>query len=706
MSRSRTIMKCVRQLRTLTGAFMSLLAYEACFGYVLENDALRIESASAEAGFGIVSIESKLGDGARFVYCDAMASSNFWALAFSRVGGDNQVRKVVIDNHVAAEVKRVEKNGDETRFVWQGIRLPDDDSGYVDVIASVVLPQGAADSVWRISVENRSTKWALFETMYPRLRNVVRPGEADVLMPYENLGARLLKKYNGKSRNRQCQWGEFAYPSYYPPVAAFMTGNSGMYYAAEDPDARIKRMFVWDVDAWFTTPVENAGVIGKAARDPGYPVVIGAFKGDWWQVAKRYRRWALKQKWAAKGPIATRTDFPKSMLEPSIWLSWYMETPQGMSNWVSRVRKDMPDVTLGLRWYKWHSGGMCLNFPEYFPVKSKVPELAEYFRSCGITVMPYTNGRLWDTKLISFRYAESDACMKQGGGFYPDPYGGDKAYGRHDFAVMCPFAKNWQDAMSEFTERTFKEAGANAIYYDQIGCAGYRLCFNPNHGHPVGGGSWWADGYRAFLKREHDRYAPMNIALTTEGTAECYMDVCDGQLVVTAATGEDVPFFPAVYSGYAIYFGTRQSARKAFDPTFALMAREFTWGVVNGWSDDWYPNRWGTEKRTAEAAVAFARAREANRDLFVYGTLEDELRPVSPLEMRTHVWKGTWTKTAYTGDVAVVTGTWWKDRDGKSVLSAVNTTDDPQTVKFRVPHRKDVCVSRTFKPREIVVERY
>jgi hypothetical protein len=349
---------------------------------------------------------------------------------------------------------------------------------------------------------------------------------------------------------------------------------------------------------------------------------------------------------------------------------------------------------------------MCLNFPEYFPVKPKVPELADYFRSCGITVMPYTNGRLWDTKLISLRYAQSDACMKQIGGFYPDPYGGDKAYGRHDFAVMCPFAKNWQDAMSEFTERTFKEAGANAIYYDQIGCAGYRLCFNPNHGHPVGGGSWWADGYRAFLKREHDRYAPMNIALTTEGTAECYMDVCDGQLVVTAATGEDVPFFPAVYSGYAIYFGTRQSARKAFDPTFALMAREFTWGVVNGWSDDWYPNRWGTEKRTAEAAVAFARAREANRDLFVYGTLEDELRPVSPLEMRTHVWKGTWTKTAYTGDVAVVTGTWWKDRAGKSVLSAVNTTDDPQTVKFRVPHRKDVCVSRTFKPREIVVERY
>ena len=675
-------------------------------GTVLENDAICIRLGKPEEGFAITSVESKLGEGAKFVHSDAMTPSNFWALVFTAPDGKGGFRKISVDNHSKSAARRIEKLGDETRFIWEGVCLPGECVGSVDVVASVALPPGMADSVWRISVENRSSKWALFETMYPRLRNVVRPGEADVLMPYENLGARLLKKYDGKSRNRQCQWGEFAYPSYYPPVAAFMIGDSGMYYAAEDPDARIKRMFVWDVDTWFTTPVENAGVVGKAAKDPGYPVVIGAFKGDWWQAAKRYRRWALKQKWAAKGPIAKRTDFPKSMIEPSIWLSWYMETPQGMSNWVSRIRKDMPDVTLGLRWYKWHSGGMCLNFPEYFPVKPKVPELSDYFRSCGITIMPYTNGRLWDTKLISFRYAKSDACMKQDGGFYPDPYGGDKAYGRHDFAVMCPYAKNWQDAMSEFTERTFSEAGANAIYYDQVGCASYRLCFNPSHGHPVGGGSWWADGYRAFLKREHDRYAQKNIALTTEGTAECYMDVCDGQLVVTAASGEDVPFFPAVYSGYAIYFGTRQSARKAFDPTFAMMAREFTWGVVNGWSDDWYPNRWGTEKRTAEAAVAFARARERNRDVFVYGTLEDELRPIEPIQRRSFEWKHTWIKRCSTGEVAVVTGTWWKDRSGKSVLSAVNITDDPQTVKFRVPDRKNGSVSRTFKPREIVVERY
>ena len=63
-------------------ACMCVSRASAGMGTVLENDALRIECASAEAGFGIVSVESKLGGGAKFVHCDAMASSNFWALTF------------------------------------------------------------------------------------------------------------------------------------------------------------------------------------------------------------------------------------------------------------------------------------------------------------------------------------------------------------------------------------------------------------------------------------------------------------------------------------------------------------------------------------------------------------------------------------------------------------------------------------------------
>jgi hypothetical protein len=136
------------------------------------------------------------------------------------------------------------------------------------------------------------------------------------------------------------------------------------------------------------------------------------------------------------------------------------------------------------------------------------------------------------------------------------------------------------------------------------------------------------------------------------------------------------------------------------------MAREFTWGVANGWSDDWYPNRWGTEKRTVEAAYAFAKVREQNRDVFVYGTLEDELRPLDTLPQRRFEWKNTWIKRASTGEVAVVTGTWWSDRLGRKVLAAVNITDERQSVRFTVPGKMKKVESLEFGPREIMVKRY
>ena len=136
------------------------------------------------------------------------------------------------------------------------------------------------------------------------------------------------------------------------------------------------------------------------------------------------------------------------------------------------------------------------------------------------------------------------------------------------------------------------------------------------------------------------------------------------------------------------------------------MAREFTWGVANGWSDDWYPNRWGTEKRTAEAACAFARARELNRDVFVYGTLEDELRPLEPVEKKRVVWEQTWNARASTGEVAVVTGAWWTDRGGRKTLVAVNLTDERQGVSFRIPGRANETGKAELAPREIHVKKY
>ena len=664
----------------------------ALAAHVVENDVLRIAFGEAEEGYAITAIESKMSGGARFIHADAAAPSNFWAIVLSSSSPTGGIGRITLDNHVRAATKHIDKVGDDTRFIWEGIDLPGGEKGVLDVTASVTLPPGDAASEWRLHVKNRSRRWALHDTAYPMLNAVVRPGEADVLLPHVGLGARLLRRFDGFSRNQVCCWGEYPYPSYYPMMTAFMVGENGLMIHANDPDARMKTLWVNDLCVEFRTPVENAGAVGKAAEGPRYGVEIAAFKGDWWQAAKRYRKWALRQKWAVKGPIVRREDYPKSMYEPSLWFCRYLYQTKNFSNLFARVHGEAPDVKFGVRWYKWHSGDMDTNFPEFLPARDGVGEVGEYLCGLGYVMMPYINARLWDSKLMSFTYAEKDMCCREDGGFYTEKWSG-KPYGRHDFGIMCPAADDWRNVLHRLAVESIKQTKCNAIYYDQVGCASPRWCCNPAHGHPLCGGRWWADGYRAMFVRAHDVFAPRNIAITTEGTAECYMDVCDGFLATSVPTAEDVPFWPAVYSGYTTYFASRFSISSRFENgvdferTFPLMAREFVWGIVNCWSDDWRGEK-GIDGRKCDAALGFARSRQSLMDFLALGSLEAPLETVGALPPVSYtVWEAMHSrKNPKAAEIPAVIGAWWRDASRqKTALIGVNVSGEPQTFSFKCP---------------------
>ena len=136
-------------------------------GPILENDQLRITFGSSDNGYAITSIENKKSDNARFIYADAATTPNFWALVLSSANPTGGIDRIKLDNRVRTAAKRIDRNGDETRFVWEGVELPDGEKGTIDVVASITLPPGDAASEWRLSVVNRSVKWALRETLYP-----------------------------------------------------------------------------------------------------------------------------------------------------------------------------------------------------------------------------------------------------------------------------------------------------------------------------------------------------------------------------------------------------------------------------------------------------------------------------------------------------------------------------------------------------------
>ncbi len=689
----------------------TLSALASLKGETIANDALEIRFADGSQGFAITGIVNRLAGGVSFIRHEAVpTAADFWKLSFSGMDATGGIRRVSLSNRDRAREAYAEKGDGRIVFRWIGMYLPGED-GIVDVEAEVLLPPGDAASEWRLRVSNRSTRWALERTSYPCLRRIVEPGEADVLMPYETLGARLMRKYNGLSRNRICQWGEYDYPGYFPPVAAYMIGDAGLYLAAHDPDARQKKLYTWNLDAWFGTPVENAGIVGKAAEGPRYAVTIAAYKGDWWQAARRYRAWALKQKWCAKGPIASRSDYPReAMSEVSVWICHHIFDPRSAERLMDRFRAALPDVKLGLRSYRWSAIEFGWHYPEFLPARRGVSEMYGRLAAKGWTVMPYVNARLWDTRLTSWPYAEPYATMREDGTAFTESWGsgGNYPYGRHEFGIMCPATPLWQETARQLAHRVVDEANGGAIYYDQAGCAAYRECRNAAHGHPVAGGKWWAEGYREMFGRVHDELAPRGVALTTEGTADCYMDVLDGLLSVTDDTGEDVPFWPAVYADYTTYFGTRHKNAAVYDLAFLQMARAFVWGVAGGWSGDMEDAKDPELNRKFRAFARFANAREKAKDFLAYGTLLDELRPLNSLPERTftHTLFTRSNMTNATWRTSAVIGAWWRDPSASRLaLAAVNVTDDPQPVAFEVAdgYGSGRPESRLLQPRAIEV---
>ncbi|HNX35491.1 MAG TPA: DUF6259 domain-containing protein [Kiritimatiellia bacterium] len=634
--------------------------------FELKNDALRMVFDTAENGFACLGIENRLAEDARFVRTREDAAG-LWSLTFKAPpDASGKQESVELNDRSPAPRRFAERSRRGLAFVWQGLDLPGE-PGVVDVRAEVRLDPGEGASAWRIRVANRSRRYGLWETSYPLLRGVVQPGVGDALLPYGNWGGSLLRRH----RNSY----EGGYPSARCPLqmCAFNLGEAGLYLAAHDGASRTKRLVVTrEQDVSFRLLAENAGVPG-AAGAPDYPAVIAAYRGDWWEAARLYRAWATRQAWAAKGPIRQRDDYPRRLADLGFWML-LGGAPAGVTNLMAETARLYPDVPVGVHWYSWHQIPFDNSYPEYFPAKEGVAEATLAMTRSGQTVMPYINARLWDQDIPSFPAAFPAACKQPAGTNYVETYGSGR-----NLVPMCPAAPLWQSKVAEICHRLISECGVNAVYLDQIGAAAPAACHDASHGHPTGGGRHWTDGYRTMLTPIRAEASRAGAVLTTENTAEPYMDTIDAYLAWNPRHQEDVPLLPAVYSGYTVYFTSPQAAQDSLDAFCAAQARDFLWGCQLGWNGDWILREPHREKQRFQHALC--RCRLAAKDFMVYGQFVDEIRPLNNVPEVTHQWHRTQPHTAR---LPAVMGTVWRDDRGRLAVFVVNTSGVPQKFDFQI----------------------
>ena len=310
------------------------------------------------------------------------------------------------------------------------------------------------------------------------------------------------------------------------------------------------------------------------------------FDGDWYDAAVIYREWVEKEAEFLKRDRKEPEWFTKA---PHWWLVHINEDASFADDIIEATKMLGTDSPIHL--YLWHNAPFDNDYPHYFPVRDVAKEGLKKLKDAGIKVMPYINGRLWDTrdkKAEDFEFtsvAKKWATKDRKGVCFTETYSSKEEDGsKVCLSIMCPSTALWQEKMAYTVGKLINDEGFDAVYMDQIAAAQPYSCCDPAHPHAPGGGDWWCRSYRGLLDRVY-RAIPEDAVLTTECTADPFISHMGGYLSWLWVRNNQVPAFPVIYSKYISMFGRCYGADS--DPDWTgfriFIAQSLVYGEQLGW---------------------------------------------------------------------------------------------------------------------------
>ena len=335
--------------------------------------------------------------------------------------------------------------------------------------------------------------------------------------------------------------------------------GNGLYWAFYDGEGYHKRA-VYDNKTRGTIEFkmehipENCLTPGQDYTSP-YPVALAAYNGDWWDAARMYREWALQQKWCQAGPSKDRADVASWVKDADIWVRGDARryTAELSESYTSELQDALGAKTIGVQFYGWYQVDGEANWmaPLGWPMVEGYPEMMAKARERGHYYTPYVNSLQVDFDSMDIP-ASARSAIALGVDGKPLRWTDEgEAY------VMCAATDTWKDLLVQSSERLVRDGNVSGIYLDQLGGHCGRPCYNPDHGHPVGGGHYATDGLRAIcsaiLKSTREHYP--DAALSGEVQHEMLIDVTDHRLCHYNWWPGWVNLWPAVYGDYMINYG-------------------------------------------------------------------------------------------------------------------------------------------------------
>ncbi len=562
----------------------------------------------------------------------------------------------------------------------------------IKVTAKAELNDEDSSISWELDVKNNNQEWSIMNVSFPQIGISELSSDACVFFP------------RGPGEVQKGLWQiPFRHSGLYPEpwtVMQFVSvydDKKGLYIATHDPNASAKEITIESrpdensVVFMYSHPAEDMGIAGNDFSLSG-KAIWKLFRGDWFDSALIYRRWVCEEaRWFPDICPDGRDDTPSWMRELCVWVT----TSGNSSQVVPRVKEFAKyiGVPVGFHWYNWHQIPFDNDYPHYFPPTEGFADGVKELLDAGVFVMPYINGRLWDTRDkgtedFEFSSIAFPAVTKdENGEPFIEMYGSRESDGSPvKFAVMCPVTELWQKRVRDICLRLFNEYKVSAVYIDQVAAMFPRLCMDKEHGHPLGGGHWWVEGYWKMLQSIRDSM-PGDRMLTTECNSEPYIRWFDGYLTWTWQYDGQVPAFPAVYASAIQMFGR---AYRDGDLAFRMKAgQQLVFGEQIGWIDPNIIN----EKNNAEFLRQVVKLRWILRRYFYAGEMcrPPKLSCDIPKVRADWKWSGEWWVTTD----GLLTGAWRLPQDNKLALIFVNVSDEDISANIEFKAKEyDVIVDR------------
>ncbi len=504
--------------------------------------------------------------------------------------------------------------------------------------ATVSITVTGEQSRWDLSVTGLGSTHTLTDADFPELN----------LKDFGDSGQFLIPKYSG-ALIPDPVINVMNYEMFYPrgwsatmQFLAYYNNDYGVYLGFHDPKASLKHFGVTAHTIYLNfqgnVVVADKTLAGNDWDFPGH-FELDVFDGDWFDAALIYKAWASAEAeyWPQNTP--ERAQRQAELGRIGVW-GYYQP---GATTTITGAKQSMLDYTnyfsgtpVGIHWYQWNYLDLDNDYPNYFPERDGMTELVSDLQQSGDAyIMPYINGRLYDTDLTgTWNYASKGfpyATKKSDGTAYTQVFNGNT------FAVMCPTQLAWQNILTDAAQQLTDRIGSKGIYIDQVAAAGPTECMDASHNHPLGGGHWWRDGYRDMFAEVHNAI-PAGRFVVVEGGADYLADQVDGFLTDGWLTNNLVPAFQAIYGGKVQLVGKRTGTSRYHNQSFyCKLSQAFVQGLEPGRTSLWI-----VHDPDADIAAPFvkkiATMRYKLKDFLAFGEM---LRPLT-----------------FTGSIPTITSSW------------------------------------------------